>query len=126
MYTLLVVEDQKGLRLLLQEVFHQDGLSVVMAATGIEALEQLRLVRPDLMLLDLKLPGLNGCTVLKEARRMYPLLPVIIMTAGYNEEHDSDLHRCPGVVEVLSKPFDLFRARRLVMSRLCFTMSKEV
>ena len=125
MHTLLVVDDQGGMRSLLREVFHQEGLSVLTAATGTEALRQLRLIRPDLMLLDLKLPELDGIAVLQEAHHLYPLLPVIIMTASYDEERTSNLLGRTGVVAVLAKPFDLWRARKLVMDYLCATMAQE-
>lgn len=125
MHKLLVVDDQNGMRSLLEEVFHQEGLSVLTAATGTDALKQLRSIRPDLMLLDLKLPGLDGYAVLQEAHHLYPMLPVIVMTAAYDEKCMSDLRSRTGVLAVLTKPFDLWKVKNLVMDYLCATLPKE-
>lgn len=118
MHTLLVVDDQHGVRSLLREVFHQEGLCVLTAATGTEALIKLRLSRPDLMLLDLKLPEIDGWMVLREVHGLYPFLRVIIITASYDKESTRQLLDSPGVVAVVAKPFDLWRLRKLVTSNL--------
>lgn len=118
MHTLLVVDDQRGMRLLLREVFHQEGLCVITAASGTEALTILQLTLPDLMLLDLKLPKLDGRTVLQKAIRLCPELRVIVMTADYNEDCALQLLSYAGVVAVIAKPFDVHRLRELVTRHL--------
>lgn len=118
MHTLLVVDDQRGMRLLLREVFHQEGLCVITAASGTEALTIVRLTPPDLMLLDLKLPKLDGRTVLQKAIRLCPELRVIVMTADYNEDCALQLLSYAGVVAVIAKPFDVHRLRELVTRHL--------
>lgn len=118
MHTLLVVDDQRGMRLLLREVFHQEGLCVITAASGTEALTILQLTLPDLMLLDLKLPKLDGRTVLQKAIRLCPELRVIVMTADYNEDCALQLLSYAGVVAVIAKPFDVHRLRELVTHHL--------
>ena len=118
MHTLLVVDDQRGMRLLLGEVFHQEGLRVITAASGTEALTILQLTPPDLMLLDLKLPKLDGRTVLQKAIRLCPELRVIVMTADYNEDCALQLLSYAGVVAVIAKPFDVHRLRELVTRHL--------
>lgn len=118
MHTLLVVDDQRGMRLLLREVFHQEGLCVITAASGTEALTILQLTLPDLMLLDLKLPKLDGRTVLQQAIRLCPELRVIVMTAAYNEDCALQLLSYAGVVAVIAKPFDVHRLRELVTRHL--------
>lgn len=118
MHTLLVVDDQRGMRLLLREVFHQEGLCVITAASGTEALTIVRLTPPDLMLLDLKLPKLDGRTVLQKAIRLCPELRVIVMTADYNEDCALQLLSYAGVVAVIAKPFDVHRLRELVTHHL--------
>lgn len=118
MHTLLVVDDQRGMRLLLREVFHQEGLCVITAASGTEALTIVRLTPPDLMLLDLKLPKLDGRTVLQKAIRLCPELRVIVMTAAYNEDCALQLLSYAGVVAVIAKPFDVHRLRELVTHHL--------
>ncbi|MDK2784765.1 MAG: two-component system, response regulator, stage 0 sporulation protein [Bacillota bacterium] len=120
MPTLLVVDDQPGIRHLLIEVFRDQGVSVITAGTGSEALVCLKAERPDVLLLDVKLPGGDGFFVLHEARKLFPHLPVILMT-GYREGElacEAVARQESGVVAVLRKPFDIFEARRLVL-KLC-------
>ena len=56
----LVVDDQYGIRVLLKEVFSKDGFCVYQAENGQVALEMIQKIRPDLILLDMKMPGMEG------------------------------------------------------------------
>jgi DNA-binding response OmpR family regulator len=78
MHTVLVVEDEREIRELLRRYLTRAGLSVLVAATGAEALLKLEEVRPDLLLLDLGLPDIDGSEVLESAA---PRIPVIVLTA---------------------------------------------
>ncbi|MCA1783529.1 MAG: response regulator transcription factor [Dermatophilaceae bacterium] len=78
MYTVLVVEDEREIRELLRRYLTRAGLSVLVAATGAEALLKLEEVRPDLVLLDLGLPDVDGTEILESA---VPSTPVIVLTA---------------------------------------------
>ncbi|BCV24059.1 response regulator [Gelria sp. Kuro-4] len=125
MPTLLVVDDQPGICRLFLELFHDQGLRVITAGSGDEALVRLKAECPDVLLLDLKLPGEDGTFVLQQARRMHPHLPVILMT-GYREaEFPNEATREAGVVAVLRKPFDIFEARRLVLDCCLAPLAKE-
>ena len=76
--TVLVVEDEHDIRELLRRYLVRSGLSVVVASTGAEALLRLEATRPDLVLLDLGLPDIDGSEVLEQA---VPGIPVIVLTA---------------------------------------------
>jgi DNA-binding response OmpR family regulator len=77
----LVVDDEKAMRLSLSEIIRLDGCDVQAAASGEEALQLLSTNAFDLMLLDIKMPGMDGIRVLSEARRLSPQTVIILLTA---------------------------------------------
>lgn len=77
----LVVDDEKAMRLSLSEILTLDGCDVQMAASGEEALQTLTTSQFDLMLLDIKMPGMDGIQTLAEVRRIAPQTVVIMLTA---------------------------------------------
>lgn len=79
--SILVVEDDPGVRKYLRELLGENGFSVNLAADGIEAMNGLEKILPDLMVLDLGLPNMSGESVCAEAKRKYPSLPIIMLTA---------------------------------------------
>jgi DNA-binding response OmpR family regulator len=78
MQTVLVVEDELDIREALRRYLERAGLSVLTASTGTEALRLIETIRPDLLLLDLGLPDIDGMDVLASA---VPDIPVIVLTA---------------------------------------------
>ncbi len=82
-YKLLVVDDDKEIIEILKNRLSREGYIVAVALSGEEALDQLILVDPDVIILDLNLPGINGFDVLKEIREKYndKWRPVIIVSA---------------------------------------------
>jgi DNA-binding response OmpR family regulator len=76
--TVLVVEDERDIREVLRRYLERAGLSVLTASTGDEALRLIATIRPDLLLLDLGLPDVDGMDVLESA---VPDIPVIVLTA---------------------------------------------
>jgi len=83
---ILLVDDEESIRETLRRLMEAVRFTVETAATGAEALAVLKKGRPDLILLDLKLPDMSGVAVLKEARHLYEGVPVIIIT-GYPESN---------------------------------------
>ncbi|MBI3241591.1 MAG: response regulator transcription factor [Chloroflexi bacterium] len=77
----LVVDDEKAMRLSLSEIIRLDGCEVQAAASGEEALQLLSTNSFDLMLLDLKMPGMDGIRVLAETHRLSPQTVIILLTA---------------------------------------------
>jgi len=78
---ILVVDDEKAMRVSLSEIFTLRGAQVTAAADGQEAIELLNQHDFDLMLLDLKMPGINGIQVLETAQKIRPGTVVILLTA---------------------------------------------
>jgi excisionase family DNA binding protein len=101
---ILVVDDEASIRELLAKTLTLAEYEVDVAADGRAALERLRLMPYDLLITDLKMPGVDGLTVIREARRYRPDLPVIIIT-GYSTEASAIEAINLGVAGYLTKPF---------------------
>lgn len=78
---ILVVDDERATRLSLSDILRLDGYDVQTAASGEEAVQLLAAGQIDLMLLDIKMPGMDGMQVLAEARRLSPRTVAILLTA---------------------------------------------
>lgn len=78
---ILIVDDQYGIRILLNEVFNKEGYQTFQAANGLQALDIVTKERPDLVLLDMKIPGMDGIEILKRMKVIDENIRVIIMTA---------------------------------------------
>lgn len=113
----LIVDDQLGIRVLLEEVFKQVNMKTTLAANGIEALKVVQQHCPDCILLDVKMPGMNGVEVLREVRNVSPQTLVMMMTA-YSEIELMDEAEKLGVDQYFTKPFDIFEVRDTVLERL--------
>lgn len=113
----LIVDDQYGIRLLLKEVFAKDNIQIYQASNGKQALEVIQHEQPDLILLDMKMPGMDGIELLRRLRRLNTRAKVIMMTA-YGEldmvEEASEL----GASAHFTKPFDIEELRSEVMRQL--------
>lgn len=107
---ILIVDDQQGIRLLLNEVFKKEGYQTYLAANGIEALHIFDKEKIDCVLLDMKIPGMNGIEILKHLKERNKQIPVIMMTA-YGEQEAIDEAIELGVVKYFTKPFNIFEVR---------------
>ncbi|MGD8445641.1 MAG: response regulator [Desulfobacterales bacterium] len=104
-FRILVVDDELIVRDSLKEWLVEEGFSVDMAASGLEALDQLTKQSYQLMLLDIKMPGMDGVEVLQKAREISPELKVIMMTAYATVETAVEAMKI-GALDYLVKPFD--------------------
>lgn len=84
----LVVDDEEGIRLLYKEELEEEGLEVELASSGEEAIKRLEKGRFDLMILDIKLPGMGGIEVLRTVKTRWKGLPVVLCTAYQYYKHD--------------------------------------
>jgi excisionase family DNA binding protein len=100
----LVVDDEATIRDLLSKTLALAEYDVDMAPDGRIALERLRVISYDLLIIDLKMPGVDGLTVIREARRLNADLPVIIITGFSNEASAIEAVNL-GVSGYLTKPF---------------------
>lgn len=106
MAKILVIDDEQGIRDLLDTLLRRKGYDVVVAESGRKGLELFRRERPDVIVLDLKMPGMDGLTVLQEVRRVDPKQMVIILTGVGTPEAEQQV-RALGVTEFVEKEFSL-------------------
>ncbi len=103
---ILVVDDQPGIRLLLTDILSDAGYNTTTASTGKEALDKLQEKPFALILLDYKLPVIDGVDVLKRIEKENLKLPAIVMS-GLAEKIEEDMKSYPLVKELLAKPFNI-------------------
>ena len=109
--TILLVEDEDQLRRVMKDLLEREGYAIVEAADGVQALEQMDRHNPDVILLDLNLPGMDGYGVLQQLRSRpgTSTVPVIVLTAKGDEDNEVRVLKL-GADDFLTKPF---RARAL-------------
>ena len=100
----LVVDDEATIRDLLSKTLALAEYNVDLAPDGRSALERLRMIPYDLLITDLKMPGVDGLAVIREARRLKADIPVIIIT-GFSTEASAIEAVNLGVSGYLTKPF---------------------
>jgi excisionase family DNA binding protein len=105
---ILVVDDEGAVRDLLAKTLTMADYDVDAAKDGQEAIERLRTITYDLLITDLKMPGMDGLAVIREARRISADLPIIVIT-GYSTEASAIEAINLGVAGYLTKPFRLPR-----------------
>ena len=122
----LVVDDEPNILELLDYNLRKDGFDVVLAETGEAALELLVREKPDIVLLDQMLPGIDGLVVLKRIRKMYDLgaIPVIIVTAK-SEEVDKIVGLDLGADDYITKPLSVRELSSRIKANLRRTRSDE-
>ena len=115
----LVVDDEPQVAAMLTDVLTALGYTVQVAGTGPDAIRAVPEFWPDVVLLDMVLPGIPGELVLDCLRASDPYLPIIMMTRG----GDPDLPRtvrARGAYDFIAKPFDIARLRLVVKAALAF------
>ncbi|MEK3884122.1 response regulator [Paenibacillus sp. PL2-23] len=113
----LIVDDQNGIRVLLLEVFSSEGYNTFQAANGKIALEIVKRESPDLVLLDMKIPGMDGLEILKHIKAIDSSIKVIMMTA-YGELDMIKEATDHGALMHFTKPFDIDEMRMEVNKQL--------
>ena len=106
---ILVVEDDDAIRGLVTEVLRDDGYDVREATNGVEALDRLREERPDLIVLDLMMPVMDGWAFVEECRRQPCCddVPIVVTSASHDLPRTAERLSTFGVRTCLAKPFDV-------------------
>ena len=115
MATVLVVDDEPEIVQFVSAVLEDEGFIVTTAADGQQAVEVARKAPPDLVVLDMMLPRLDGAGLAKELRRLQGDVPILLMTADGSAAEKASR---AGAFAFLSKPFDVHRLLTLVRSRV--------
>ncbi len=84
MKKILLVDDEEGIQMLYREELEDEGYEVISAYTGEEGIQKFNDESPDLVILDIQMPGMNGIETLRQMKMENPKLPVILSSA-YNE-----------------------------------------
>ncbi|ESP94118.1 MULTISPECIES: nitrogen regulation protein NR(I) [Pseudoalteromonas] len=112
MKSVWLVDDDASIRFVLEKALSRAGFATESFANGQDVLTALEYGQPAVLMSDVRMPGLDGMALLEEVNRLYPSLPVIIMTA--HSDLDSAVNAFQkGAFEYLAKPFDLDEATSL-------------
>jgi two-component system, NtrC family, response regulator AtoC len=104
--TILIVDDEPSMRKNIADLLSEEGFAFAEAGDGLEAIEQLNRHHPDLVLLDINLPKMDGFETLKEIRRLAPEAVVLMFTAHGTSERAIEAMKA-GAYDYIEKPFDL-------------------
>ena len=115
--TILIVDDEVDLRNAIVAYLTQEGYEVQAASNGEEALERVKSVPFDILVTDMKLPGIDGTTVLQEALALYPELIGIIIT-GYGTVESAVQAMKKGAYDYIAKPFQLVEISLVIKQAL--------
>ena len=111
--TILIVDDEKDLCTILSDSLSRDRYRVVTAFNGKMGLQLVKKEKPDLILLDIKMPGMDGIEVLRKIKKMKKEIVVIMFTA-YGTLETARKAMKLGAYDYVTKPVDLFFLKSLV------------
>jgi excisionase family DNA binding protein len=115
--SLLVIDDELSLRKLIRIHLESEGYRVVTAASGREGLDMVRSIPIDLVLLDLKMPGMNGPEIVAELQKSHPDLPIVVVTGYPDSQLMMEINaQCP--VMLVAKPVD----KKVLLSAVRITL----
>jgi DNA-binding NtrC family response regulator len=116
MRKILIVDDELGVRDSLRMIFKKD-YQVTVAGSSAEAWERVQSEEPDLIFLDIIMPGKDGMEILKEIRQIQPLTPVVMLTATKTVKTAVEAMKL-GAYDYITKPFDLEELRVVAQKAL--------
>ncbi len=117
MNKVLLIDDEADVRYSFQRIFDSPEIELATAASGEEGLKLIPRFKPDLVLMDVRLGGLNGLETLRKIRASDPKLPVILMTAYGTTQTAIEAMKL-GAFDYLLKPFDALKIKELVTNAL--------
>jgi DNA-binding NtrC family response regulator len=103
---MMLVDDEERFLSTTKKLLGKKGYDVVTATSGAEALEKIRVQNIHVVILDVKMPGMDGITTLKEIKRQFPLIEVIMLTGHATIESAVDGLKS-GAIDYLTKPADI-------------------
>jgi two-component system nitrogen regulation response regulator NtrX len=121
---ILIVDDEVSILQSLSAILEDDGYAVIRASSGEEALERVKKDPPDLILLDIWMPGTDGLTVLDEVKKLYPLIPVIIISGHGTIETAVKATRI-GAFDFIEKPLSIDRVLVSIQNAIEFSRLEE-
>jgi DNA-binding NtrC family response regulator len=113
--SILVVDDEILIRDLLYDFFQDQGWNIAVAESAEKALELLKSRQIDLVLADIKMPGMDGLELTSEIHQSYPKLPVVLMT-GFPSVETAVAALRKKAADYITKPFNINQLYKLVLS----------
>ena len=117
MAKILVIDDDRGIRHFLDSLLRHKGYNVLLAENGQKGLELYRQERPDVVVLDLKMPEMDGLTVLRHILSLNLTQPVIIYSGAWSPKTEQQI-RALGITETVTKDCSLDRLEEAVKRAL--------
>lgn len=109
----MIIEDDEEMRSLMKDFFEEEGFETDSASNGVDGLRILSKDHFDLVITDIRMPGLTGLDILPRIRRLKPETPIIVITAyGSNDVRRRSLER--GATTYLEKPIHLSKLRTVI------------
>ncbi|MDL2328125.1 sigma-54 dependent transcriptional regulator [Desulfosarcina sp. OttesenSCG-928-A07] len=122
--SILIVDDEPSIIQTLSGLLTDDGFDVISASNGYEALKRIDTESPDLVLLDIWMPGIDGIETLKEIKKNHPVLPVIIITGHGNVETAVKATKL-GAYDLIEKPLNFDKVSVSINNALNFRRLEE-
>ena len=119
-----VVDDDRSIRWVFEKALGREGISFKTFASAQDALDEMELSSPQVLVTDIRMPGPSGLELLQTVKKRYPALPVIIMTA-YSDLESAVAAFQGGAFEYLPKPFDVDQAVDLIRRALDESVREE-
>jgi CheY-like chemotaxis protein len=111
---ILVVDDEKNIRFTVVHSLKSDDIQVDSASNGVEGVQMVGTCRYDLLLVDLRMPGMNGIEMLREIRRICPDLPPAVIITAYGIPQQLLEAAELGAIDYIRKPFSIQTIRAIV------------
>ena len=117
MANIAIIDDEAPILELIGQVGRRMGHDVFLFQTGRDGLLGLERLRPELLIVDLRIPDLNGLQIIQECRQKYPLTQVVMVT-GYGSVETAVEAMKLGAFDYLTKPFELDDLQRIMQRAL--------
>ena len=121
---ILVIDDEKDLRFLFKEIFSSEGYTVLTASNGFHGIRINEKSNPDIIILDLKMPGISGIETLRRIRKKDADVIVVILT-GYGDAETVREAADLNVYEYMSKPFHNETVIKVIKEALASAEKKD-
>ena len=122
---ILIVEDEKDILNMLSEAFRFEGYEVLCSSDGEEALRIIRIENPDIILLDLQIPKVNGFQVCNSIKSNPILSPMkVIIISGKAQQIDREIAQDAGADDYITKPFSIIKL--VEMAEALLNSDKEI
>src|SRR4030095_8104249 len=126
MHKLLLIDDEADVQYSFRRIFDSPELALTTASSGEEALELVPALKPDLVVMDIRMGGMNGLETLRRLRQIDARVPVILMTAYGTTQTAIEAMKL-GAYDYLLKPFDVPKLKQIVFDALrASTAMKQV